>query len=129
MVASLTLEPHKSSKIAIVNNDGQHRMAAIVEALKQNPMLANETISVVFFPFQDLDRMQQMFSDLNRTVKVTSKSLNILYDHKDLLGQLVLESDELGLWLVGKFRRNIYDDWRLPSTVDGVYVCALGGQA
>jgi DNA sulfur modification protein DndB len=77
-----------------VINDGQHRMAAIVEALKQNPTLANETISVVFFPFEDLDRMQQMFSDLNRTVKVTSKSLNILYDHRDLLGQLVLDAVE-----------------------------------
>lgn len=71
-------------------NDGQHRMAAIVEAIEQNPVLANEAISVVFFPFEDLDRMQQIFSDLNRTVKVTSKSLNILYDHRDLLGQIVL---------------------------------------
>jgi hypothetical protein len=35
-----------------------------------------------------------MFSDLNRTVKVTSKSLNILYDHRDLLGQLVLDAVE-----------------------------------
>lgn len=77
-----------------VINDGQHRMAAIVEALKQNPLLASETISVVFFPFEDLDRMQQMFSDLNRTVKVTTKSLNILYDHRDLLGQLVLDAVE-----------------------------------
>jgi DNA sulfur modification protein DndB len=77
-----------------VINDGQHRMAAIVEAIKQNPLLASETISVVFFPFEDLDRMQQMFSDLNRTVKVTTKSLNILYDHRDLLGQLVLDAVE-----------------------------------
>ncbi|MCL5423299.1 MAG: DNA sulfur modification protein DndB [Nitrospirae bacterium] len=77
-----------------VINDGQHRMAAIVEALKQNPLLASETISVVFFPFEDLDRMQQMFSDLNRTVKITTKSLNILYDHRDLLGQLVLDAVE-----------------------------------
>ncbi len=77
-----------------VINDGQHRMAAIIEAMKQNPTLGSETISVVFFPFEDLDRMQQMFSDLNRTVKVTSKSLNILYDHRDLLAQIVLEAAE-----------------------------------
>jgi len=77
-----------------VINDGQHRMAAIIEAMKQNPTLGSETISVVFFPFEDLDRMQQMFSDLNRTVKVTSKSLNILYDHRDLLAQIVLEAVE-----------------------------------
>ena len=77
-----------------VINDGQHRMAAIIEAMKQNPTLRNETISVVFFPFENLDRMQQMFSDLNRTVRVTSKSLNILYDHRDLLAQIVLEAAE-----------------------------------
>jgi len=77
-----------------VINDGQHRMAAIIEAMKQNPTLGSETISVVFFPFEDLDRMQQMFSDLNRTVKVTSKSLNILYDHRDLLAQIVLDMVE-----------------------------------
>jgi len=77
-----------------VINDGQHRMAAIMEALKQNAGLGNETISVVLFPFEDLDRMQQMFSDLNRTVKVTSKSLNILYDHRDLLAQVVLTAIE-----------------------------------
>lgn len=77
-----------------VINDGQHRMAAIIEAMKQNPTLGSETISVVFFPFENLDRMQQMFSDLNRTVRVTSKSLNILYDHRDLLAQIVLEAAE-----------------------------------
>ena len=75
-------------------NDGQHRRAAIIEALQQNPTLANETISVVFFPFEGHNRMQQMFSDLNRTAKVTTKSLNILYDHRDLLGELVLDAVE-----------------------------------
>jgi len=69
-------------------------MDAIREALKENPSLGSETISVVLFPFEDLDRMQQMFSDLNRTVRVTSKSLNILYDHRDLLAQIVLEATE-----------------------------------
>ncbi|GBD96489.1 MAG TPA: DNA sulfur modification protein DndB [Nitrospirae bacterium] len=77
-----------------VINDGQHRMAAIKEALKENPELGNETISVVLFPFEDLDRMQQMFSDLNRTVKTTSKSLNILYNRRDLLAQIVLDAIE-----------------------------------
>lgn len=71
-----------------VINDGQHRRAAILEALKENPTLAEETISVVFFPYEDLDRMQQMFSDLNRTVRKTSKSLDILYNHRDLPSQI-----------------------------------------
>lgn len=74
----------------LVINDGQHRRAAIEEALKENAHLANETISVVLFPWEDLDRMQQMFSDLNRTARTTSKSLNILYNHRDLMSQVAL---------------------------------------
>src|SRR6266704_5230743 len=74
----------------LVINDGQHRRAAIEEALKENPMLGQESISVVLFPWEDLDRVQQMFSDLNRTARTTSKSLNILYNHRDLLSQVTL---------------------------------------
>lgn len=74
----------------LVINDGQHRRAAIEEALKENSKLGDETISVVLFPWEDLDRMQQMFSDLNRTARTTSKSLNILYNHRDLMSQVTL---------------------------------------
>jgi DNA sulfur modification protein DndB len=74
----------------LVINDGQHRRAAIEEALKENPRLGEETISVVLFPFEDLGRMQQMFSDLNRTARTTSKSLNILYNQRDLMSQITL---------------------------------------
>jgi DNA sulfur modification protein DndB len=75
----------------LVINDGQHRRAAIEEALKENPSLGKESISVVLFPWEDLDRVQQMFSDLNRTARTTSKSLNILYNHRDLLSQVALK--------------------------------------
>jgi len=74
----------------LVINDGQHRRAAIEEALKENSKLGDETISVVLFPWEDMDRMQQMFSDLNRTARTTSKSLNILYNHRDLMSQVTL---------------------------------------
>lgn len=74
----------------LVINDGQHRRAAIEEALKENPALGQESISVVLFPWEDLDRVQQMFSDLNRTARTTSKSLNILYNHRDLMSQIAL---------------------------------------
>ena len=74
----------------LIINDGQHRRAAIEEALKENPILGQESISVVLFPWEDLDRVQQMFSDLNRTARTTSKSLNILFNHRDLLSQIAL---------------------------------------
>ena len=74
----------------LVINDGQHRCEAIREALNQNPSLGQETISVVLFPWEDLERVQQMFSDLNRTARKTSKSLDILFNHRDLMSQIVL---------------------------------------
>ena len=73
----------------IVINDGQHRRAAIEEALKQAPQLGTETISVVFFQDMNLARCQQMFADLNRHAARPTKSLNILYDYRDSLSQLV----------------------------------------
>ena len=65
-----------------VINDGQHRVAGISEALRQDPQLAEDTISVVVLPDGGLERSQQIFSDLNRTVRKTSKSLDILFDHR-----------------------------------------------
>ncbi|WP_448203528.1 DNA sulfur modification protein DndB [Azospirillum sp. sgz302134] len=64
-------------------NDGQHRRAAIEMAIKENPDLADETIAVVFFLDVGLERCQQMFADLNRHALRPSKSLGVLYDHRD----------------------------------------------
>ena len=75
----------------IIINDGQHRRAAITEAIKQQPDLAYETISVVFYIDTGLKRSQQMFADLNRHAAKPSGSLNILYDHKDTFAKFVLD--------------------------------------
>ena len=64
-------------------NDGQHRRAAIEEALKERPELGDETIAVVFFLDPGLQRSQQMFADLNKHAVRPSKSLGILYDYRD----------------------------------------------
>jgi DNA sulfur modification protein DndB len=74
-----------------VINDGQHRCAAIAQAIKENPALGEESISVLLFPYETRERVQQMFSDLNRFVVKTSKSLDILYDKRDTLAQVTLE--------------------------------------
>ncbi len=72
-------------------NDGQHRCAAIAHALRANPAVGDESISVLLFPYENRNRMQQMFSDLNRYVQKTSKSLDILYDKRDKLAAVTLE--------------------------------------
>lgn len=71
-------------------NDGQHRRAAIAAALEEDPTIGEDMIAVVLFPFEDSERAQQMFSDLNRTASPTSKSLNILYDHRDRLSNITM---------------------------------------
>ena len=77
-----------------VINDGQHRCAAIAQAVKENPVLGDESLSVLLFPYENRERVQQMFSDLNRFVKKTSKSLDILYDKRDELSKVTLEMCE-----------------------------------
>jgi DNA sulfur modification protein DndB len=68
----------------LIINDGQHRCAGIVRALKNGSAdLKQHTLSVLLFPWENTDRVQQMFSDLNRFVQKTSKSLDILYDKRD----------------------------------------------
>ena len=76
-----TLKIDMNSQFII--NDGQHRRAAIAEALKKEPRLGDESISVVFFIDKGLKRCQQMFADLNRYAVRPSKSLGLLYDHRD----------------------------------------------
>jgi DNA sulfur modification protein DndB len=84
----------------IIINDGQHRQAAIQSALAEAPELADETIAVVLFHDRGLERCQQMFADLNRYAVRPSRSLSVLYDHRDdqaLLAKLVLSQlPELG---------------------------------
>ncbi|MDA8310867.1 MAG: DNA sulfur modification protein DndB [Actinomycetota bacterium] len=66
-----------------VINDGQHRRAAIQQALIENPELGDETIAIVLFLDIGLERCQQMFADLNRYAIRPAKSLGVLYDHRD----------------------------------------------
>lgn len=72
-------------------NDGQHRRAAIELALQERPELRYETISVVIFVDQGLQRSQQLFADLNRYVVRPTPSLSILYDNRDPMAQLALQ--------------------------------------
>jgi DNA sulfur modification protein DndB len=80
--------------VEFIINDGQHRCAAIAHALKENPALGKEKISVLLFPMENLERLQQMFSDLNRFVHKTARSLDILYDHRDNLSALTMDVSE-----------------------------------
>jgi len=72
----------------ILINDGQHRRAAIEQAIKENPELGYDNISVLFFIDEGLERSQQMFSDLNKHAVRPSNSISTLYDLRDSLSEL-----------------------------------------
>lgn len=80
------------SSVRFVINDGQHRRAAIAEALKINKSLGSETIPLVIFIDSNLRQSQQMFADLNRYVVRPTKSLSLLYDQRDPVVAATLES-------------------------------------
>lgn len=83
------LEVDMDAKFLI--NDGQHRNAAIQQAILEDITLGRETIPVVFFADNGLMRSQQMFTDLNKYAVKPSKSQNTFYDHKDDLALLSKE--------------------------------------
>jgi len=71
-------------------NDGQHRCAAIKETYFKHPEFQNEKISVVFFYDKGLKRSQQMFADLNKHAVKPTKSLGLLYDHRDTFARFIV---------------------------------------
>lgn len=79
--------------------DGQHRWRAICDVLQQEPGLAKETIPVVLYLDEGLERRQQIFSDLNMHGVRPTRSLGILYDHRDSLAALARTlADEVPLF-------------------------------
>jgi DNA sulfur modification protein DndB len=79
---------HVPMDARFIINDGQHRRAAIEAAIRERPELGDESIAVVFFIDRGLERCQQLFADLNRHAVRPSKSIGVLYDHRDDLAQI-----------------------------------------
>lgn len=83
--------------------DGQHRLKSIQEAIKIEPDLAKEEITVIILKHEDskegLQRTRRLFSTLNRRAKPTSSGMNIAIDEDDgvaiLTRRLVKESSIL----------------------------------
>jgi DNA sulfur modification protein DndB len=81
-----TLKIDMSARILV--NDGQHRRAAIEQAIKEDDSLSKESIAIVFFIDRGLERSQQMFADLNRHAIRPSRSLGLLYDHRNDMSKI-----------------------------------------
>ena len=78
------------SSATMLVNDGQHRCVAIRDACKQNRKLRIERIPIVIFEDRGLKHSQQMFADLNQNAVKPTKSLALLYDHRDTFARFAV---------------------------------------
>lgn len=69
-------------------HDGVHRAAAIAAAVRAQPSLENETISLVLFADPGLKRAEQIFTDLKSNESHGGRSSSILHDHTDEMARL-----------------------------------------
>lgn len=69
--------------------DGQHRLAGIQEALKDDPELGSEELSVIFVAHhntpQGMQRTRKLFTTLNKQAKPVKKSEIIALDESDVM--------------------------------------------
>jgi len=64
--------------------DGQHRAAAIIEALKQDRgRMTPQEVPVVLLPYVDKEKLRQHFSDLNLNAKPVSQSIGYAFESRD----------------------------------------------
>lgn len=78
-VGSLVVKDRATYVIA----DGQHRISAIIDSLKEQRAHEYELLPIIFFNDPGLKMSQQIFTDLNRYTLKPAQSLSILYDTRD----------------------------------------------
>lgn len=75
--------------------DGQHRVAGIIAALKQNPELEFEQVPVIFIAHSNTDagmkKTRKLFSTLNRRAKPVGQNENIALDEDDVCSIITRE--------------------------------------
>ncbi|QYJ77920.1 DNA sulfur modification protein DndB [Shewanella acanthi] len=67
--------------------DGQHRLKAIKDAIKKNPELGSEEISVILVSHYDTEegkeKTRRLFTNINKNAKSTTRSENLALDEDD----------------------------------------------
>ncbi|BAL73752.1 DNA sulfur modification protein DndB [Bradyrhizobium cosmicum] len=90
----LRIEDH----VLLFPADGQHRRAAIAEALKEAPKYALERVPVVLLPYKGKEVIRQLFADLNLNAKPVNKTIGLAFETRDplvILTKRVIQEVEL----------------------------------
>lgn len=113
--------------------DGQHRLKSIQEAIKMNPDLAKEEISVIILKHEEsqdgLQRTRRLFSTLNRRAKPTTAGQNIAIDEDDavaIVSRLLVKENLLlkklvSIKLGSKQIQNNKNDYQFITTLAAFY--------
>lgn len=84
-------ELHVPMSAQFVLHDGRHRCAGLKSALKKNPSLSRECISLLLYPDPGGKRTDQLFTDMKGNERKSSKSLSLLHDDRDEIAKLTRE--------------------------------------
>jgi DNA sulfur modification protein DndB len=105
--------------------DGQHRLRAIKDAIKQEPALGTEDICVLLVTHQDTqegrERTQRLFTNINRNAKTTTSAENIALDVDDGFAILTRRLLTDHSFLAQPKRVRVFSK---PPTDDGAYTLA-----
>ena len=112
--------------------DGQHRLKSIQEAIKVDPALREEQVTVIIIKHEDsragMERTRRLFSTLNRRAKPTSAGMNIAIDEDDSIAivtrQLVKENDTLKKLVLAKIE-SVNSKQLNPSKSNDPYITTL----
>lgn len=64
-------------------SDGQHRRAAVEEAIRERHFLGDETIGLLIYTGASIEAAQQVFADININATKPAQSIKLLYNHRD----------------------------------------------
>lgn len=64
-------------------SDGQHRRAAVEEAIRERQFLGEETIGLLVYTGASVESAQQVFADININATKPAQSIKLLYNHRD----------------------------------------------
>ena len=90
----------------------------------ENDDFYSENISVVVYEDRGLKRSQQMFADLNKHATKPTKSLGLLYDHRNQFAQFIVNlADDLDIFYgrTEKARTNISNRSTAFFTLNGIF--------
>ena len=83
-VGTLEIEDH----VLMFPADGQHRREAMAQAYGQDKSIHSQEVPVILLPFESVERVRQLFADLNLHAKNPGKTIGLAYDYRDPLANL-----------------------------------------